>query len=49
MEQGYAAEVNGMPRKLQHDFYYIKHFSLWLDVLIVLKTVRVLFTGVGAR
>lgn len=49
VEQGYAAEVDGMTRKLQYDFYYIKHFSLWLDVLIALKTVRILVTGFGAR
>ncbi|PMR69381.1 exopolysaccharide biosynthesis polyprenyl glycosylphosphotransferase [Halomonas heilongjiangensis] len=49
VEQGYAAEVDGMSKKLQYDFYYIKHFSLWIDVLITLKTVRILFTGFGAR
>ncbi|MCO7246801.1 exopolysaccharide biosynthesis polyprenyl glycosylphosphotransferase [Halomonas sp. Mc5H-6] len=49
VEQGYAAEVEGMTRKLQYDFYYIKHCSLWLDVLIVLKTVRILCTGFGSR
>jgi len=49
VEQGYAAEVQGMIRKLQYDFYYIKHLSLWLDVLIALKTVRILVTGFGAR
>ncbi|RCV89368.1 exopolysaccharide biosynthesis polyprenyl glycosylphosphotransferase [Billgrantia montanilacus] len=49
VEQGYAAEIDGMSTKLQYDFYYIKHFSLWLDVLISLKTVRILFTGFGAR
>ncbi|MFC3285784.1 exopolysaccharide biosynthesis polyprenyl glycosylphosphotransferase [Litchfieldella rifensis] len=49
VEQGYAAEIDGMAKKLQYDFYYIKHFSLWLDVLISLKTVRILFTGFGAR
>ncbi|PXX97672.1 exopolysaccharide biosynthesis polyprenyl glycosylphosphotransferase [Halomonas sp. LBP4] len=49
VEQGYAAEVDGMSKKLQYDFYYIKHFSLWIDVLISLKTVRILFTGFGAR
>lgn len=38
-----------MTKKLQYDFYYIKHVSLWLDVLITLKTVRILFTGFGAR
>lgn len=49
VEQGYAAEVDGMTVKLQYDFYYIKHFSLWLDLLIVAKTVRTICTGFGAR
>lgn len=47
--QGYAAEVDGMTAKLQYDFYYIKYFSFWLDVLIVLKTIRTMLTGFGAR
>ena len=47
--QGYAAEVDGMTTKLQYDFYYIKHFSLWLDILIVFKTIRTILTGFGAR
>lgn len=49
VEQGYAAEVEGMNIKLQYDFYYIKHFSLWLDILIVVKTIRTILTGFGAR
>lgn len=49
VEQGYAAEVDGMITKLQYDFYYIKHFSLWLDVLIVFKTLKTIVTGNGAR
>ena len=38
-----------MIRKLQYDFYYIKHFSLWLDILIVVKTIKTILTGFGAR
>ncbi|MGY6563446.1 MAG: sugar transferase [Halomonadaceae bacterium] len=49
VEQGYAAEVDGMIKKLQYDFYYIKHFSLWIDVLIVFKTLKTILTGFGAR
>ncbi|MBB3185658.1 lipopolysaccharide/colanic/teichoic acid biosynthesis glycosyltransferase [Halomonas fontilapidosi] len=49
VEQGYAAEVEGMTTKLQYDFYYIKHFSLWLDVLIAFKTLKTIVTGDGAR
>src|SRR5690554_951235 len=49
VEQGYAAEVDGMCRKLEYDFYYIKHFSFWLDVLIVIRTIRTILTGFGSR
>ena len=47
--QGYAAEIEGMTEKLQYDFYYIKNFSFWLDILIVLKTIKTMLTGFGAR
>jgi len=46
---GYAAEVDGMKEKLSYDFYYIKHFSFWLDLLIWYKTIRTVLTGFGAR
>ena len=46
---GYAADADDTKIKIEHDFYYIKHFSLWLDILIVAKTIRTIFTGFGAR
>lgn len=49
VEQGYAAEVEGMNIKLEYDFYYIKNFSFWLDLLITFKTIKTIFTGFGAR
>ncbi|WP_246389766.1 exopolysaccharide biosynthesis polyprenyl glycosylphosphotransferase [Halomonas cerina] len=49
VEQGYAAEVEGMVRKLEYDFYYIKNISFWLDLLIVLRTIRTVLTGFGSR
>ncbi|XKE47221.1 exopolysaccharide biosynthesis polyprenyl glycosylphosphotransferase [Halomonas organivorans] len=49
VEQGYAAEVDGMIRKLEYDFYYIKNFSFWLDVLIIIRTLKTMLTGSGAR
>ena len=49
VEQGYAAEVDGMKVKLEYDFYYIKHFSFWLDILITFKTIKTILTGFGAR
>ncbi|WP_417595264.1 exopolysaccharide biosynthesis polyprenyl glycosylphosphotransferase [Oceanospirillum sp.] len=49
VNQGYTADLKGMEKKLQYDFYYIKHFSIWLDVLIFFKTIRTVLTGFGAR
>ena len=47
--QGYAGDSDETRIKIEHDFYYIKHFSFWVDLLIVLRTLRVIFTGFGAR
>lgn len=42
----YGASVEDARRKLEYDLYYIKNYSLWLDLKIVLRTVRiVLFAG----
>lgn len=46
---GYAADADETQIKIEHDFYYIKNFSLWLDVLIVFKTLKTMLTGFGAR
>lgn len=46
---GYASDADDTRIKLQHDFYYIKNFSFWLDVLIVYKTIRTICTGFGAK
>lgn len=49
VRQGHVAEVGDVLWKLQYDFYYIKNFSFWLDVLIVARTVRTVLSGFGAR
>jgi lipopolysaccharide/colanic/teichoic acid biosynthesis glycosyltransferase len=49
VNQGYAHEAEEMRHKLEYDLYYLKHCSLWLDVMIVLRTFAVLFGGAGAR
>lgn len=46
---GYAADVDDTRVKVEHDFYYIKNFSLWLDILIIFKTLKTMITGFGAR
>ncbi|MBX3494398.1 MAG: sugar transferase, partial [Parvibaculum sp.] len=47
--QGHVAAPDQVLGKLHYDFYYIKNFSPWLDLLIVLKTIRTMLTGFGAR
>ncbi|MEP4558921.1 sugar transferase [Cobetia amphilecti] len=49
VEQGYAAEVDGMIEKLEYDFYYIKNFSIWLDFLILIRTIKTIVIGYGSR
>ena len=49
VNQGHVAEVEDVHDKLQYDFYYIKYFTPWLDMLIVLRTVRTMLTGFGSK
>ena len=39
VKQGYGDSREEALLKLQYDLYYIKHQSLWLDIVILLKTV----------
>jgi exopolysaccharide biosynthesis polyprenyl glycosylphosphotransferase len=43
----YGASLEDAYEKLAYDLYYIKNYSLWLDILIVLKTIRVVLLGKG--
>lgn len=43
----YGASVEDAYQKLQYDLYYAKNLSLRLDLLILLKTVRVVITRQG--
>lgn len=49
VNQGHVAAVDEVREKLQNDFYYIKYFSPWLDMLIVIRTAQTVLTGFGAR
>lgn len=43
----YGASVDDAREKLQYDLYYIKHYSLLLDIAILFKTIRVVLLGRG--
>jgi sugar transferase (PEP-CTERM system associated) len=45
----YAASVEDAREKLEYDLYYAKNYSPFLDVLILLQTVRVVLWPEGAR
>ena len=49
VKQGHVTSVEDVRHKLQYDFYYVKNFSIWLDALICIQTVRVILTGHGAK
>jgi lipopolysaccharide/colanic/teichoic acid biosynthesis glycosyltransferase len=49
VNQGHVAEINDVREKLYFDFYYIKHYSMWLDLIVVLKTFHTIFSGSGAK
>ena len=49
VNQGHVADVAAVHSKLHYDFYYIANFSLWLDVLIVMRTIRTIVTGFGSK
>ncbi|MEN9217989.1 MAG: sugar transferase [Gloeomargarita sp. DG_2_bins_126] len=49
VNQGYAAGVQETRLKLEYDLYYVKYLSLWLDGLIVAKTIKTVMTGFGSR
>lgn len=43
----YGASVEDSKEKLQYDLFYIKNYSLFLDFVIVLKTISVVILGRG--
>lgn len=45
----YGATIEDSQEKLQYDLYYVKNHSLFLDLVILLETIRVVLTGKGAR
>ncbi len=46
---GYGASVDDSQEKLEYDLFYLKNRSLALDMLVLLKTVKIVICGKGAR
>ena len=49
VSQGYAGDTEETKRKLQYDLYYVKHYSLIMDLKVLIRTVYVVLTGFGSR
>lgn len=45
---GYDNELEGFRRKVSYDLLYLQNCSVWNDIKILLRTVRVVITGEGA-
>jgi exopolysaccharide biosynthesis polyprenyl glycosylphosphotransferase len=43
----YGASVEDAYEKLSYDLYYIKNYSIWIDLAIFFKTIRVVLLGKG--
>ena len=43
----YGFSQEDSKEKLQYDLYYVKNRSGWLDLLVILKTIKTVITGAG--
>lgn len=46
---GYGASIEDAIEKLNYDLFYIKNMSVFMDIMIVLKTIKTVLFGKGAR
>jgi exopolysaccharide biosynthesis polyprenyl glycosylphosphotransferase len=46
---GYSVSLEQVTEKMRYDLYYIKHMSFWLDLRILVDTVKIALFGRGAR
>jgi sugar transferase (PEP-CTERM system associated) len=46
---GYGASVRDAVEKLNYDLFYIKNLSILMDVLVILRTIKILLFGYGVR
>jgi len=49
VEYSYGASIEDAFRKLEYDLFYLKNMSVFFDVVIILKTIRIVLTGYSGR
>lgn len=43
----YGFSTEDSKEKLQYDLFYVKNKSIWLDFIVILKTIKTVLTGAG--
>ena len=43
----YASSIEDSDLKLSYDLYYLRHFSTWLDLVILFRTVKTVLKASG--
>ncbi len=46
---GYGASVEDAVQKLNYDLFYIKNMTALMDLMIVLRTIKIVLFSTGAR
>jgi exopolysaccharide biosynthesis polyprenyl glycosylphosphotransferase len=46
---GYSVSLEQVTEKIRYDLFYIKQMSLWLDLRILIDTVKIVLFGRGAK
>ncbi len=49
VKYAYGSSIEDTIEKLRYDLFYIKHVSLFFDLLIILETIKVVMFGRGGR
>lgn len=49
VNQGYASNETGARIKLEYDLFYIKRYSLLMDIQVLFRTIATMLTGFGAK
>lgn len=47
--RGHTATIDAMRARVEHDLYYVKHWSLALDLRIMLRTFKVVLSALNAH
>ena len=44
-----SVSLEQVTEKMRYDLFYIKHMSFWLDLRIIVDTVKIVLFGRGAK